>query len=282
MTSGVPVEPRGRRPRVSVSAVQLILADEVVVGLTALALVGVLPRMSILVLALALATFGAVLTVRIGRQRHRVRRLAAAVPGTEGRPVKGTPLPPAAAGGLIDELSELGFRVVGALDTTLPGRDELRTWILVEESGETWAEVGETARAMSVLLSETRGGRVVEASWPRGMRIDEPELLAAPASASLALTLADHRARAAAERRAEAALGVGPADPARPDGWRVRSFGDYLAWEPTQRARTGGMRLRQLLRTRIAPALRLAVGTLIAGVACSVALVAPWLATAGG
>ena len=98
------------------------------------------------------------------------------------------------------------------------------------------------------------------------MRIDEPELLAAPASATLELTLADHRAHLAAERRAERAADTPPLDPARPDGWRVRTFEDYLAWEPVQRKRTGGLRLRTDLRRRIEPTIRLWAASTVVGV----------------
>jgi hypothetical protein len=71
--------------------------------------------------------------------------------------------------------------------------------ILVEESGVTWAEVGETARAISVLMSESAGGRLVEVPRPRecGRRAE----LLAPRIGHLRLDAGETIARLAAERR---------------------------------------------------------------------------------
>ena len=63
-------------------------------------------------------------------------------------------------------------------------------------------------------------------------------------------------------------------DPDRPDGWRVRTLEDYLRWEPIQRARTGGLRLRTDLRRRIEPSVRLWAISTVAGFACGALLAA--------
>lgn len=272
----------GRTRRAALTDARLILMEAVVVGLTVLALVGIVPRWLALIVALADAVLGAVLVVPLLRQRERLRRLADAASATPGVAVSGASVPPPLVAPLVEDLERLGFHLLGALDTTLPGRDAFRSWVLADASGETWAEVGGTSRALCVLLSQTAGGRIVEVGWPRGSDIDEPALLAARGSATVELTLADHRARLAAERQRESDLGIGVADRTWPDGRRVRSFDDYLAWEPVQRARTGGMRLRNLVRTRVDPAIRWAEASVLVSGSCCVVLVVAWALAASG
>jgi hypothetical protein len=252
---------------------RLLLAAAAIVILTALAVAGVAPRGVVFPLVLAYATISTVALIVLVRVRNRVRGFVRAITDVEVRVVDlATALVPPSVAGMIDELTGLGFTVVGVTDTVVAGRPDFRSWILVEPSGETWVEVGDAGRGIAVVLSSTPGGRQVEAGFPGGMRIDEPELLAAPASATLEQTLADHRVRLAAERQSERARNVARLDAARPDGWRVRTFEEYLAWEPIQRQRTGGMRLKTDLRRRIEPTIRLWGLSTVVGLACGVVL----------
>jgi hypothetical protein len=252
---------------------RLLLVAAAIVILTALAVAGVAPRGVVFPLVLAYATISTVALIVLVRVRNRVRGFVRAITDVEVRVVDlATALVAPSVAGMIDELTAVGFTVVGVTDTVVAGRPDFRSWILVEPSGETWVEVGDAGRGIAVVLSSTPGGRQVESAWPAGMRIDEPELLAAPASTTLEQTIADHRARLAAECRAERAAGVTPLDPERPDGWHVRTFEDYLAWEPIQRARTGGLRLKTDLRRRIEPTVRLWALSTVVGVACGAVL----------
>ena len=245
------------------------------VVLTALSLAGIVPRPIGWVLLLGWATVSTVALIVTIRVRDRLRGFVGALAAAQVRVVDPAfALMPPHVSTLTDELTSLGFRVVGVTDTVVAGRPDFRSWVLVEPSGETWIEAGDAGRAIAVVLSGTPSGRQVEAAWPHGMRIDEPALLAAPASATLELTLADHRARLAAARRAEAATGEPLLDPARPDGWRIRTFDEYLTWEPLQRARTGGLRLRTELHRRIEPAVRFWAVSTVASVACGLLLAA--------
>lgn len=254
---------------------RLLIAAVAIVVLTALAVAGIAPRGIVVPLVLAYTTVSTVALIVMVRVRDRVRGFVAALAAVEVRTVDpALALVPPGVAQLTEELTGLGFRVVGVTDTVVAGRPDFRSWVLVESSGETWVEVGDAARGIAVVLSSTPGGRQVESAWPVGMRVDEPELLAAPASATLELTLADHRARLAAEQRAERVANVAPLDAARPDGWRVRTFEDYLAWEPIQRQRTGGLRLRTDLRRRIEPTIRLWALSTVVGIACGVVLAA--------
>jgi hypothetical protein len=263
---------RSRRRRTSAS--QLLLVDAILVVLTGLAVAGRLSTPLVWTVVLAWTTVGALALIVLVRVRTRLRRFATALATASTGAVAGQALAPPSVAAVIDELERAGFSLAGVVDTAIAGRPDFRSWVLVEPSGETWIEVGDAGRAIAVFLSGTTGGRQVEAAWPAGMSIDEPELRAAPASASLQLTLADHRARVAEERRAERQLGTPPLDPARPDGWRVRTLDDYLAHDPIQRARTGGLRLRTDLRRRIEPSIRGWALSTAVGVACGAALAA--------
>jgi hypothetical protein len=227
----------------------------------------------VIVAASFIDSYGVIFTIVLVRQRSRLRRTAAAIRTAAPTPV-GLPEPPPDVGRMIDELADLGFRSIGATDTVLPEQPPFRGWVLVEESGETWIEVGMTHRTFAVVLSTTPAGRQVETSWPRlSTRIDHPDLLLALGSPTLALTIADHRSRLAADPRAEAALRPPPADPAHPEGWRVRSFEDFLAVEAVLRERTGGMRIGEFIRSRVDPAVQLAAAMTLVGFACGLALV---------
>lgn len=257
---------RGRGLRLTEN--RILIANAIAILLTLLAVAGALPRPTIWVVILAFATVSTVALIVVVRVRNRLRGFVGAIANASTTVVDGQALVPPDVASLIDELTGQGFSVVGVVDTSVAGRPDFRTWILTEPSGETWVEAGQAIRAIAVVLSGLGSGRQVEAAWPGGMRIDEPELRAAPASATLALTLADHRARVAAERRAEAQLGTPPLDPGRPEGWRIRTFDDYLAWEPIQRGRTGGLRLRTELRRRIEPTIRLWALSTVVGLVC--------------
>jgi hypothetical protein len=261
----------------------ILLVQNVVVGLTILTLLRVTPPLLAFAAAFGDVMLGIALAISVVPRRNHLRRMAIAASTSVPRIVAEATTPPQPLTPLMQELEGMGFHAVGATDTDLPGRDPFRTWVLVEESGEAWTEVGMSdRRVICVVLSETPGGRQVETSWPRiGTRIDVPELLVTAGSPTLELTIADHRSRLSAEHRAEAALGLVPADPGRPNGWRVRSFDDYLAWEPRQRERTGGMRISQFLRTRVDPAFRTFVGIALIGVACG-AIVAAFAVRSGG
>jgi hypothetical protein len=269
-----PASPQAPR-RFRVGENRLLIAAAAVVVLTGLAIAGVAPRSLAWPLVLGYSAISTVALVVMVRVRERLRGFVGALAEAQVRVIDPAfALVPPSVAELNEELVRLGFRVVGVTDTVVGGRPDFRSWILVEPSGETWIETGDAGRAIAVLLSSTAGGRQVEAAWPAGMQIDEPPLLAAPASATLEMTLADHRARLAAERRAEAQLGVPPLDASRPDGWQVATFDDYLAWEPFQRQRTGGLRLKTDLRRRIEPAIRLWGLSTAVGIVCGAILAA--------
>jgi hypothetical protein len=283
MTDSAQPQRRKRRSRTLLTVNTILLVQNVVVGLTILTVLRVTPPLLAFVAAVGDVILGTALAIRVLPHRDRLRRMAAAIPTLSPRVVAEGTTPPPPVKTLMEELERIGFQAVGVTDTDLPGEDPYRTWILVEESGETWIEVGMTdGRVICVVLSETPGGRQVEAMWPRlRTRIDAPELLVVPGSPTLELTIADHRSRLSAEHRAEAVLGLAPADPDRPNAWRVRSFDDYMAWEPRQRERTGGMRIREFLRTQIDPAIRTYVGIALIGFVCG-AIVAAYAFRSGG
>ena len=101
--------------------------------------------------------------------------------------------------------------------------------------------MGYSNTPIAIFLSEARGGRFVETSYPRGATIDVPQLLAGPVGSSPADALATQRERLAS-------LG-GP-------GRSVVTMADYLAVEADQRASNGGMRIRQHLDRVVEPAIR--------------------------
>jgi hypothetical protein len=141
---------------------------------------------------------------------------------------------------LIAAVRSLGFELAGATDTML--RDApIRTWVLLEPSGETWVEVGHASVPIAIFLTVVSGDRLVETSFPRGATIDDPRLLAAPIATSPADALAAHR-------RIVASLGGGR----RP----VSTLDDYLVAEAEQRVRTGGMRIRDHLARVVEPSIR--------------------------
>jgi hypothetical protein len=128
----------------------------------------------------------------------------------------------------------------GATDTTLGG-PPIRTWVLLEPSGETWVEIGSAAQPMAIFLSESSGGRLIETSFPYGETIDDPKLRARPVATSPKDALETHREavrEAGGSRRS------------------VVTLDDYLAAELDQRHQTGGMRIRAHLETNVEPAIR--------------------------
>ena len=142
---------------------------------------------------------------------------------------------------LMARLRELGFELVGATDTTLrvgpdPDVDPHRA-----QSGDVFVELGYANTPIAIFLSQARGGRFVETSYPRGATIDVPQLLAGPVASSPADALATQRERLAS-------LG-GP-------GRSVVTMADYLAVEADQRASNGGMRIRHHLDRVVEPAIR--------------------------
>jgi hypothetical protein len=228
----------------------------VVAILTAIAIAGMADNGTVRAVAGAHSAFGVVALAVSLRSRRRLRASLAGIRNLAPVPVSGPlPDPPAEVVEMAESLRRLGFRQIGVTDTQLPDR-LFRVWQFAEDSGEVWAEIGRTLRAFSVLLSETPGGRQVETPFPLGEPIDRPELLVVRGGPTLEASVMDHRSRLAAERRAEQQIGVAPADPDRPEGWRVRTLGDYLAWERRQRARTGGWRIETFLATRIEPAIK--------------------------
>ena len=215
-----------------------------VVLITLLALLGQIEPATaqLLVVVHAVLAFTA-LVVNVA-SRRRLRRsidlMKTTVPVPVDRDVEPILVPRDDVAELMARLRELGFELIGATETTL--RDNpVRTWILTEPAGAVFVEMGYAARPIAIFLSEGRGGRFVETSYPRGATIDVPQLLAGPVRSSPADALATQRERLAS-------LG----GPAR----SVVTMADYLAVEADQRASNGGMRIRQHLDRVVEPAIR--------------------------
>lgn len=235
----------------------------VVVLVTLLALLGRIEPATarLLVFVHALLAFTA-LVVNIAARR-RLRRSIDLVTTTAPVPVDQAVepilVPRDDVRALMARLRDLGFDLVGATDTTLRS-DPIRTWILTEPGGNIFVEMGYSNTPMAIFLSQARGGRFVETSYPRGATIDVPQLLAGPVPSSPADALATQRERLAS-------VG-GP-------GRSVVTMADYLAVEADQRASNGGMRIRQHLDRVVEPAIRdfavslvidtIALGALIVG-----------------
>ena len=113
---------------------------------------------------------------------------------------------------------------------------------------------------IAIFLSEARGGRFVETSYPRGATIDVPQLLAGPVPRARPTR---SRPSASGSRRSAA------------QGGASVTMADYMAFEVDQRASNGGMRIRQHLDRVVEPAIRdfaislvvdtIALGALIVG-----------------
>lgn len=192
--------------------------------------------------------------------RRSIERVRSATPIVAGGLVEAPPLDVA---GLIARIRPLGFDLAGATDTTLGG-DPIRTWVMLEASGETWIEIGTAGGPIAIFLAEVTGARLVETSFPAGATIEDPRLLAKPVATSPADALEEHR-------RTVAALG----------GSRrvVATLGDYLAVELDQRARTGGMRIQDYLDRVVEPSIR---DWAISVAVDAVAFVALYAVRAGG
>jgi len=154
----------------------------------------------------------------------------------------------------------LGFDLAGATDTTV-GRRTIRTWVLVESTGETWVELGRTFIPIAIFLSDVLsdvGPRFVETAFPTGEPIDDPSLLSQVVSDSEEAALTAHRAAVA---QAGGAVR------------RVRTIDDYLAAEADHRERTGGMRIAAYLERVVRPSiLEWAVSLVVDVVALAVLL----------
>jgi hypothetical protein len=154
----------------------------------------------------------------------------------------------------------LGFDLAGATDTTV-GRRTIRTWVLVESTGETWVELGRTFIPIAIFLSDVLsdvGPRFVETAFPTGEPIDDPSLLSQVVGDSEETALTAHRAAVA---QAGGAVR------------RVRTIDDYLAAEADHRERTGGMRIASYLQRVVRPSiLEWAVSLVVDVVALAVLL----------
>lgn len=154
----------------------------------------------------------------------------------------------------------LGFDLAGATDTTV-GRRTIRTWVLVESTGETWVELGRTFIPIAIFLSDVLsdvGPRFVETAFPTGEPIDDPSLLSQVVGDSEEAALTAHRAAVA---QAGGAVR------------RVRTIDDYLAAEADHRERTGGMRIAAYLERVVRPSiLEWAVSLVVDVVALAVLL----------
>jgi hypothetical protein len=154
----------------------------------------------------------------------------------------------------------LGFDLAGATDTTV-GRRTIRTWVLVESTGETWVELGRTFIPIAIFLSDVLsdvGPRFVETAFPTGEPIDDPSLLSQVVGDSEEAALTAHRAAVA---QAGGAVR------------RVRTIDDYLAAEADHRQRTGGMRIAAYLERVVRPSiLEWAVSLVVDVVALAVLL----------
>jgi hypothetical protein len=168
--------------------------------------------------------------------------------------------PPLELASLFDEVRLLGFNLAGATDTTFGGRT-IRTWVLVEPSGEAWVESGVASGPVLVFVSRDAGGRYIETAYPKGEPIDDPRLLSQVVASSVADALATHRAGATSA------------------GGTVRSvktMDDYLEAEADQRERTGGMRIQAYLDRVIRPATRYwGIAALVAFVCMTLVLFLP-------
>jgi hypothetical protein len=193
------------------------------------------------------------------RLRAVVDRIQAAAPVVANDPIALPP--PEDIGRVIATVRGLGFELAGATDTAFDDR-LIRTWVLLEPSGELWAEVGKGVTPMAIFISDGGGGRFIETAYPMGEPIDDPRLLAQVVGKSEAAALITHRATVAA------AGGVRR---------HVKTMDDYLEVEAEHRARTGGMRIRSHLERVVGPSIRdwsislvvdvVALGGLLASVA---------------
>jgi hypothetical protein len=214
----------------------------VVAGLTALAVAGRADEGLTRLVLLSHSAMGVAALVLTVRSRDRLRRAMERARGAT--PVVATGLieaPPLDVAQLMSEVRSLGFELAGATDTVLLDRP-IRTWGLVEQSGEAWVEIGIGLRPMAIFLSEVAAGKLIETAYPEPVTaIDDPRLRARGVSTSAADALAEHRAAVAAAGGSRR---------------HVATLDDYLAAERDQRERTGGMRIRAYLDSVIDPSIR--------------------------
>lgn len=266
------------------------LFGTVLVGvLTSLAVIGRAEGEPIRVLVGLHAAFSVAALVFFVVNRRRLQTVLGDI--GSAAPVVATGLVDAPSQGVAELLTAvraLGFELAGVTDTRIGSRSPIRTWVLVEPSGETWVEVGQARVPLAIFLSATPGGRQVETAFPTGEPIDEPGLIARSGAKTPSETLEQHRILLAAETQQEASSAEGDADridplgtppveagPLPATGWRVANLEEYLAWEVGQRARNGGMRIRAHIRRAIDPGIRASSISVIVDAACLVAL---WVA----
>jgi len=197
------------------------------------------------------------LVTSVGSRRRlqaSIARVRAATPTAVDRSVE----PP--ADDVAEEMARvraLGFDLAGATDTTV-GQRTIRTWILVEHSGETWVELGRTFVPIAIFLSDA-GSRFIETAFPTGEPIDDPRLLS--------LVVGDSEEEALASHRAAVAEAGGATR-------RVRTLDDYLAAEAEHRERTGGMRIAAYLERVVRPSIVEWAASLVVDVVALVVLLA--------
>jgi hypothetical protein len=167
---------------------------------------------------------------------------------------------------VIGELRRLGFAMIGATDTSIAGREPIRTWVLTDTAGPatTWVEVGIAGTAMAVFLSRAGNGRFLETAFHRGESIDHPDLLVRPVWTSIDDALREHRATLD-----EWASQSGPP-------LAVRTLEEYREVETELRDRTGGMRIAAYVERVVEPSLRYwAISAVIATLAFFVVVLLP-------
>jgi hypothetical protein len=167
-----------------------------------------------------------------------VDRIRTAAPVVANDPIAFPP--PRDIGAAIATVRGLGFELAGATDIALDD-NLIRTWILVEPSGDAWTEVGMGVTPMAIFVSDGGGGRFVETAYPMGEPIDDPRLLSQAVGRSEAAALTAHRAAVAAEGGVRR---------------QVRTMDEYIAVEAEHRDRTGGMRIRSHLERVVRPSIR--------------------------
>ena len=174
--------------------------------------------------------------------RSRLQRAVDQIRSATSIPVNEPLLtPPSEVADLIAKIRPSGYDLVGAIDTSLGGGKPIRTWILTEPTGDVWIEVGLAVTPMAVLLSQATSGRFVETAYPRGVEIDEPELLAGAVKSSVPDALGQQRERLTSEG--------GP-------GRHVVTMDDYLEAERVQRVTNGGLRIKSHLARVVGPSIR--------------------------
>jgi hypothetical protein len=213
------------------------------------------------------ASIAIVFVLLVLRQKAKIRRAITDVRQAESVVATGLiEAPRRDVAEVIGELRQLGFAMIGATDTSIAGRQAIRTWVLTDIAGPatTWIEVGIAGTAIAVFLSRASNGRFLETAFHRGDSIDNPDLLVRSVWTSIDDALREHRATLA-----EWELQSGPP-------LVVRTLGEYREVETELRDRTGGMRLSAYMERVVEASLRYwAVSAAIATVAVIVLILLP-------